>query len=413
MRTALLLLLSCGAAAAQPLADPALEARARAIHDKVIALDTHVDIPLDFATAGVDPGGFTEAQVDLPKMRAGGLDAAFFIVYTPQGALDGAGYAEARRVAFTRLAAVHRFVNAYPYDVALARDPAEVRAVAKSGRKAALIGMENAFPLGPQFDQAVVDDLAGQGVRYVGVTHNGHNQFGDSANPNRDRGESDDKWGGLSPDGKRLVGMLNRAGIMVDVSHAGRKTMLQIVELSDAPVIASHSGARAVADSPRNLDDEQLRALAARGGVAQMVALDSFVKPFTPEQIALRDGIRKQMKLETSLAREVMSDETRTKYEKRLEGMWEIAPRANVADFVNHIDHAVKVAGIDHVGIASDFDGGGGIVGWEDASETLNVTRELVKRGYTRAEIEKLWGGNLLRVLGEARKTARRAAKEE
>ncbi len=400
--------LATGSVLAQPLADPALEKKAQAIHEKVLALDTHVDIPLDFATAAVDPGGFTDAQVDLPKMRAGGLDAAFFIVYTPQGPLTDEGYREAYRIAFTRLAAIHRFANAYPADIALARNAKEALTIARSGRKVALIGMENAFPLGPDPSQEEVDAVARQGVAYAGVAHFGHNQFGDSSNPDKERGDAEEKWGGLSPAGRALIEKLNRAGIMVDVSHASRKAMMQAIELSEAPIIASHSGVKVLADSPRNLDDEQLRAIAENGGVAQIVALDSYVKPFTPAQIALRDKVRKEMKLETSRAREVMSAETRTKYEERLEAMWDIEPRATVADFVDHIDHAVKVAGVDHVGIASDFDGGGGIVGWENAAETLNVTRELVKRGYARGEIAKIWGGNLLRVFEDVEAAAKR-----
>jgi membrane dipeptidase len=408
MRTALFALaLFVANADAKPLDDPALEARALRIHEKVMTIDTHVDIPLDFATEAVDPGGFTKSQVDLPKMRAGGLDAPFFIVYTPQGRLTEEGYAKAFGIAFTRLSAIHRFVNAYPDEIALSRSVAEARRIAKSGRKVAFIGMENAFPLGPNPTQAVIDDLARQGVRYVGIAHFGHNQFGDSSNPNTEGGDAEEKWGGLSPLGRELVGMLNNAGIMVDVSHASRKVMMQTVELSKAPIIASHSGVKAVADSPRNLDDEQLLALKKNGGVVQIVALDVYVKPLNAEQKALQEKIRKEMKLETSAKRAAMSKETEAEYEKRLEGLWEIAPRATVSDFVDHIDHAVKGAGVDHVGVASDFDGGGGIVGWEDASETLSVTRELVKRGYSDEDIAKIWGGNLLRVLGEVEKTAR------
>lgn len=394
-------------AAAKPLDDPALEARAQRIHESVLTIDTHVDIPLDFATDAVDPGGFTKSQVDLPKMRAGGLDAPFFIVYTPQGPLTEDGYKKAQEIAFTRLSAIRRFVNAYPQEIGLARSAAEARRIAKSGRKVAFIGMENAFPLGPAPTQEAIDDLARQGVRYAGVAHFGHNQFGDSSNPNTEGGDAEEKWGGLSPLGRDLVGMLNRAGIMVDVSHASRKVMLQAAELSRAPIIASHSGVKAVADSPRNLDDEQLLALKRNGGVAQMVALDVYVKPLNAAQKSLQEQIRKEMNLETSAKRAAMSKEVEAEYERRMKGIWDIAPRATVSDFVDHIDHAVKVAGVDHVGIASDFDGGGGVVGWENAAETLNVTRELVRRGYTDADIAKIWGGNLLRVLAAAEKAAR------
>ncbi len=405
------LLLSTAANAA-PLEDAMLEATARAIHEKVMALDTHVDIPLDYATAATDPGGFTKGQVDLPKMRAGGLDAAFFIVYTPQGPLTDEGYKAAYGVAFTRLSAIHRFAGAYPKEIGLATSAADARKIAKTGREVAFIGMENSFPLGPAPTQADIDRLHRDGVRYAGVTHFGHNQFGDSSNPNKDAGDADEKWGGLSPKGAELVAMLNRAGIMVDVSHAGRKTMMQAIAASNAPIIASHSGVKAVADTPRNLDDEQLKALAVNGGVVQIVALDVYVKPLNDAQKAYQEKIRKEMGLETSAARAAMSPEVEADYDKRMEGVWDISARATVADFVDHIDHAVKIAGVDHVGIASDFDGGGGIVGWADASETLNVTRELVKRGYSEADIEKIWSGNLLRVLSDVERVAAALVKE-
>jgi len=395
-------------ALAAPLDDTALESAARAIHDRVIALDTHVDIPLDYATVATDPGGFTRAQVDLPKMRAGGLDAAFFIVYTPQGALDETGYQEAQKIALTRLSAIHRMASAYPAEIALAIRADDARRLNGAGRKAAYIGMENAFPLGPDPQQTDIDRLAADGVRYVGVTHFGHNQFGDSSNPDTARGDAEERWGGLSPKGQGLVAMLNRAGIMVDVSHAGRKTMLDAASLSTAPIIASHSGVKEIADSPRNLDDDQLRALKNSGGVVQIVALDVYVKPLNAAQIALQDLIRKEMKLESPAARALMSPGIEAEYNRRMDARWAIAPRASVADVVNHIDHVVKVIGVDHVGIASDFDGGGGVVGWENAAETLNVTRELVRRGYPEAAIAKIWGGNLLRVLDAAEKEARR-----
>lgn len=410
--SAVTLLLSTSAlvstsAFAAPLDDPALEAKARAIHDKVMTLDTHVDIPMDFATAATDPGGFSKSQVDLPKMRAGGLDAAFFIVFTPYGPLTEEGYRNGHDIAMTRLKAIHRMAGAYPKDIGLARSVADAHAIARSGRKVAFIGVENAYPLGAAPTQADIDHLAEAGVRYAGITHFGHNQFGDSSNPNKESGDPEEKWGGLSPLGRDYIPMLNRAGIMVDVSHSGRKTMLQATELSAAPIIASHSGVKAVADVARNLDDEQLQAIAAKNGVAQIVALDVFLKPMNKEQEAFRDNLSKEMGLETPEAREAASEAVRAEYEKRLEGVWAISPRATVSDFVNHIDHAVKIAGVDHVGIASDFDGGGGIDGWEDATETLNVTRELVRRGYSEEDIAKIWSGNLLRVLGDVEKVAK------
>ncbi|MEL7486049.1 MAG: dipeptidase [Pseudomonadota bacterium] len=403
-----------GAAVAQDAdadwrAEAEIDARARSIHERVLALDTHVDVPLTFATHEVDPARFTSAQVDLPKMRAGGLDAAFFIVYTPQGALDNQGFAKAQRIARIRIDGITRMTSAYEEEIGLALTAKDVERIAKSGRRVALIGMENAYPLGPTANQA--EWWRDRGVRYVGITHFGHNQFGDSSNPNIAGGDPEELHGGLSDLGRSLVGELNRLGVMVDVSHAGKKTMLQAAALSSAPIIASHSGVKALADSPRNLDDEQLRALADNGGVVQIVALDVYIKPLNEEQLAFIEALQKEMTLETPEARAKALPSVLKLYQSRLEERWDIEPRASVSDFVDHIDHAVKVAGIDHVGIASDFDGGGGIVGWNDATETLNVTRELVKRGYTEEEIAKIWGGNLLRVLRAVEKEAARLSK--
>ncbi len=372
----------------------------KTVHANVITLDTHVDVPLNYMTPEMDPGTDTGAQVDLNKMVAGGLDAAFFIVYIPQtdiAKIDEAKYAEARQIAETRYAAIKKMTETYPERIELAFTAADVRRIHKSGKQAALIGMENAFPLGPSVDDVPMWEK--RGVRYVGLTHFGHNQFGDSSNPNKDDGQTTDMHGGLSPLGKDLVVALNKAGIMVDVSHTGKKTMMQAINLSTVPVIASHSGVKAVADNARNLDDEQLRALAANGGVVQIVAFDSYVKVRTAEQVAYIAQVQADMGLETRAARSAMSKDVSAEYTKRTKQVYDIAPRASVANFADHIDHAVKIAGIAHVGISSDFDGGGGVVGWENAAETESVTAELVKRGYSEADIEKIWGGNLLRVL--------------
>lgn len=365
------------------------------IHSQTLTLDTHVDIPLTYMNE-IDPGSETDLQVDLGKLAMGELDAAFFIVYTPQGSLDGAGYTAAQKIAETRIAAINALTKNYYDRVELATTADDVRRIVGEGKNAVLVGMENAYPLGPSIDD--VPRWAERGVRYMGLTHFGHNQFGDSSNPHPER-DSGPRHNGLSPLGKTLVESLNYHGIMVDVSHAGKATMMQAADLSKTPIIASHSGVKAVADSARNLDDEQLRKIRDVNGVAQMVALDAYVKPYTQEQTDFRGALRKELKLETSAERGAASPALLAEYDKRILGMWAIEPRASVSDFVDHIDHAVSVAGIDHVGIASDFDGGGGIEGWEDASQTQNVTAELMKRGYSDADIAKIWGGNLLRVM--------------
>ena len=270
-----------------------------------------------------------------------------------------------------------------------------------AGKRAVLIGMENAFPLGP--DLSKVDLWARRGVRYMGIMHMGHNQFGDSSNPKIQWEEGESLHGGLSKLGARLVRKLNDTGIMVDVSHAGKATMMQATRLSRVPVIASHSGVMGVAKSARNLDDEQLLAIKENGGVVQLVALGAYVKALSAKQEAFKQSVREQMGLLDDKALWSMSEAQDAEYRARLAPMFDMAPRASVSDFADHIDYAVKVMGIDHVGIASDFDGGGGIDGWEDASETPNVTAELARRGYSEDDIAKIWGGNLLRVMEAAR----------
>jgi len=373
------------------------------LHERILTLDTHVDIPLTYMTE-IDPAGATDLQVDFSKLRAGGLDAAFFIIYTPQGEEVKSGFAEAEEIAATRINAIEAMLKAYPDSIELARSADDVARINGSGKIAALIGMENAFPLAANIDAAA--EWAARGVRYVGITHFGHNQFGDSSNPHPERDDGP-RHNGLSDLGRALVGALNDAGIMVDVSHAGKATMMQAADLSRAPIIASHSGAKAVSDSPRNLDDEQLRKIAEVGGVAQMVALAAYVKGLTPAQEAFGAEMEARFNIKTDADVDALSAADKLKLDEAREKLRAMEPIASVADFVDHIDHAVKIAGIDHVGIASDFDGGGGVEGWQDASQTGNVTAELVRRGYSESDIAKIWGGNLLRVMAAAQREAK------
>ena len=364
-----------------------------ALHDRVLTLDTHIDIPLNYMIE-IDPAGETELQVDQPKLEAGRLDSGFWIVYVPQGDLTPEGYETALGIAETRMSAIER-LTAEREDFELAVTAGDVRRIVADGKFAVLVGMENAFALAE--DPESVEEWAARGVRYVGITHFGHNQFGDSSNPNlsRDAGFVENgRHGGLSDLGRTLVKELNDHGVMVDVSHTGKQTMMQAADLSTTPIIASHSGVKAVADSRRNLDDEQLLKIAEVGGVAQMVALGAYVKVPTPEQQAAREALDAEFG-----DRSTWDQAKRDAYVARRQEISAMAARASVSNFVDHIDHAVKVAGIDHVGIASDFDGGGGILGWDAASETQTVTEELIRRGYSEEDIAKIWGGNLLRVL--------------
>jgi membrane dipeptidase len=379
-------------------AERALEARARAIHERVITLDTHDDIdPAHFQPSCNYTQRLT-TQVNLPKMREGGLDVAFLIVYTAQGPLTAAGYADAYRLATEKFDAVHRLTGQIaPKEIGLALTVADVARIAVSGRKVAVIGIENGYPIGTDIRR--VEEFWRRGGRYLSLAHNGHNQLSDS---NTGENTKDAPNAGISPLGRQAIAEMNRLGIMVDVSHLSRASMLQAAELSKAPIIASHSAVRALANHRRNLDDAQLLALKKSGGVVQIVALGDFIEvpppaaPGAPAASTAPTGPQ-PCPVETVPAIAVPA----------------VAGRASVKDFVDHIDYAVKLIGIDHVGIASDFDGGGGIAGWDDASETFNVTLELVRRGYAEAQIAKLWSGNLLRVWSEVEVVARRLQAEK
>ena len=325
----------------------------------IITIDTHDDINIINFTDSLNYSMDTDTQVNLPKMEAGGLDVAWFVVYTAQGELSDDGYASAMENAISKFEAIDRLVNEYaPDQIELALTSDDVRNIYAKGKKVAMIGIENAYPIG--LDTSNVRKFWEKGARYASLAHNGHSQLSDS-----NTGEFDGTvlHNGLSELGKEVVSLLNYYGIMIDISHPSKEAIKQMIELSKAPVIASHSSARSLRDHPRNLDDEQLSWVKANGGVVQATALGSFLTE------------RKD-------------------------------PPPNISDFMDHIDYMVSKIGIDHVGISSDFDGGGGVVGWQDASETMNITKELRDRGYSDSEIEKLWGGNLLRVLDEVQDIA-------
>jgi membrane dipeptidase len=412
------------AQAAAPAADEALVKKAKAIHERVITLDTHDDIsPANF-TADKNYTQPLDTQVNLPKMIAGGLDATFFVVYVGQGELTADAYDKAYKAAIEKFEAIHRLTEQIaPDKIELALTAADVRRIAASGKKVALIGVENGYPIGTDISR--VKEFYDRGARYLSLAHNGHSQLADS-----NTGERDGKWlnNGLSPLGKQVIAEANKWGIMVDISHPAKTSNLQAMALSKAPVIASHSGVRALCDHSRNLDDEQLLALKKNGGVAQMVAFSTYVKtpkPDSPERAAAVAALRKEFGLPEQAAGGPgggagggggrgggfanFTEEQRTAFQAKMAAVNKQYPpdRATVQDFVNHIDYAVKKIGIDHVGISSDFDGGGGVTGWNDASETFNVTLELVKRGYTEPQIAKLWSGNLLRVMDEVQKVAK------
>ncbi|MFB3855601.1 MAG: dipeptidase [Vicinamibacterales bacterium] len=423
--------LSAIAWAQQQSGEEALLARARAIHERAITIDTHVDIPgADYATPELDPGTNTRLKCDLVKMKAGGLDGVFLAVYVGQNpALNAEGYKRAYDQAIVKFDAIHRLAEKmHPDKAEIALTPDDVVRIEKTGKRVILIGIENGYTIGE--DLSLIGKYYDLGTRYITLTHSGHNQIADSAGPR------EPMHNGLSAFGRKVVAEMNRLGIMIDVSHIATKSYWDLIEASKAPIIASHSGCAALAPNARNLDDDQLRALAKNGGVIQIVALGSYLKVDSPERAAAISKLREELGMggrggggrgaggaagaaggraavgaqppqqQLTAEQQAEAAKRRAVYEERMKEVNAKYPPASIKEFVDHIDHAVKVAGIDHVGVGTDFDGGGGVPGFNDHSEALNVTVELVRRGYTEEQIRKIWGGNLLRVWREVRKVA-------
>ena len=414
--------MSCQTKKTEGSADVQLLQKAQQIHLNTTTLDTHDDINVQNFTDSLNYTQDTDTQVNLLKMERGALDVAWFIVYTGQGDLTPAGYEKVAVNAQAKFDAIHRLVEVYaPNKIGLARSSQEVRDLRKEGKKVAMIGVENAYPLGENLNE--VKRYYDLGARYMSLAHNGHNQFSDS---NTGEFDNTSKHNGISELGKQLIEKMNYLGIMVDISHPSKEAIRQTIAHSKAPVIASHSSARTLSDHPRNLDDQQLQWVKESGGVVQTVAFSSYLHSEkhnaynkAKDSILKVVGAKHDIPVLDKYEMRALDFEALQAYiSKRnelfalavedLEAIKTIYPPVSVSDFVDHIDYIKSKIGIDHVGISSDFDGGGGIEGWQDASETLNVTKELVKRGYTEEEIEKIWGGNLLRVMEEVEAVAKK-----
>lgn len=389
-------LLAAGAAHGQvALSDETITA----LHDRLFTLDSHVDIGAGYGTASLDPGTLNNAQVNIPAMRIGGLDGAFFIVYTRQLEPIEANHAEAVEAAEEKYRGIQRMLRANAADIGLAKTPDEAEALTASGKLVAMIGIENAQPLGHTAAEvrSRVAQWADRGARYVSLTHFGHNQFGGSSNPSAARNEGPDQ--GLTTLGRVLVEALNDHGLMVDISHVGSRTAAEVITFSRAPVIASHSTVKAVHDNPRGLSDSQLRAIAAKGGVAQITAYRGYLAPISPELTSAMRVLRARLGLRSGADFAAALPDTLAEYRRERARLRERYGDVTLEQFLDHVDHAVRVAGIDHVGLTGDFDGGGGVAGWDGAADSPNVTAALLARGYTVDDLEKIWGGNILRVM--------------
>jgi len=374
-----------------------VEQKARALHDRMLTVDTHCDTAFSLLRTDWkigdrhDPSLRASGKIDLPRMREGGLDAEFFAAFVGQGPLTPEAYAKAKDSALRAVEAVRKMTEEYSSVIGLAVDPQGARRLKKEGKLTAFIGLENGYPIGR--DMALIRLFHEKGVRYITLCHSSDNDICDSST---DRRNPEDR--GLSAFGREVVAECNRLGMIIDISHASEKSISDILAVTKAPIIASHSSARAVCDNPRNLTDDQLRALAKNGGVVQICFLAAYVK--TPPVIPEREKARKELEAKYGNIRAIQDEAVRAKAMAEREAVNEKFPqiRANVQDLVDHIDHVKKVVGVDYIGIGTDFDGGGGVVGCDDVSGMIHVTEELVRRGYTDREIEKIWGGNFLRV---------------
>lgn len=376
--------------------DSLLIKKALQIHDKIFTIDSHTDTPMhldgDFDLSkknDINKG----SRVDFPRMKEGGLDAAFFAVFLNQNALTEKGFESSKKEALSVFDSLRKAIkNNYKF-AEIALSPEDGYRIEKSGKRAIYIGVENGYPIGEDISNVkLFYDL---GARYITLVHTRNNQI--CASSTDKKGEKDY---GLTEFGKQVVYEMNRLGIMVDISHASDKSFYDVLKISKTPVIASHSCARAICDHPRNLSDDMLKALAKNGGVIQMCILSSYVNP--DEKNPARDEAYSALTKKYGSFNN-LDEETRKQARKEWYELSQKFPMklANVKDVVNHIDHIVKIAGIDHVGIGSDFDGGGAVNGCLDVSEMKNITIELVKRGYNEEQIRKIWGGNLMRVMSE------------
>lgn len=379
------------------LAGPVPPKKVHKLHQRILTLDTHADAPIMMQKAGFDVGKphdthRDQSQIDFPRMKEGGMDAMFFAVYTSQGPRTPEGHAEAKRNALNQFTLIHEALKKYPDQAELALTPDDAYRIQKAGKRAVFIGMENGYPIGD--DLSMLKTYYDLGCRYITLTHFANNLIGDSSTD-----PDGPIYGGLSDFGKKVVPEMNRLGILIDVSHVADSTFYDALALSKAPVIASHSNCRALCDFPRNMTDDMIKAIAAKGGVVQVNFVSDYLKKPSDAFRAAKTRVR--------MARvgKVMTPELEAKLQVESDSLSKVfAPeRASLSDIADHIDHIVKLVGIDHAGIGSDFDGGGGVNGLEDVSQIENLTAELVRRGYSDADIAKIWGGNLLRVLGKAK----------
>ena len=376
------------------------DADARALHERLLCLDTHLDTPMTFARPGWDMmkrHSFDEdfSQVDYPRMVDGGLDGGFFAIYTPQGPLTPEGMMAARDYALVRAAAIREMVAKNSAHFELAFVPADAARIAAKKKRVVFQSIENSYPLAN--DVTLLRSFYALGVRMAGPVHFANNQLGDSATDPKGK-----TWNGLSPMGHDFVALANELGIILDASHSSDDVFDQMVTQSRVPIVLSHSGCRAVHDHPRNIDDDRLKKLAATGGVIQINSYNSYLVtvPANPERDKAQGAVFASLRGLYSLppveatkavaAAAARMREIRARYPE---------PRATFDDYMAHMLHALKLVGSDHVGVGADWDGGGGVVGMEDCASNWKITTRLLKEGYKEDELQKIWSGNALRLM--------------
>ncbi|MFN7163876.1 MAG: dipeptidase [Hyphomonas sp.] len=394
-----LLLAACstGAETRAPAATPALSA-AETLHQSFMVLDSHLDTPAYFHTAGYAfsrRGDFDVdgTHVDLPRMNEGGLDGGFWVIFTPQGPLNTDSYKAARTAALMRQVAIRELAAKYSGDVELAFTAADADRIFADGKKIVFQSMENAYPLGE--DVSLIETFYVGGLRMIAPVHFRNNQYADSAT------DVAEVFGGLSPLGEALVREANQLGLVLDGSHASDNTVRDMLALSTTPLILSHSGPKGVYDHPRNLPDDLLKAIADGGGVIQVNAYGGYLEPLvaSPERLEAIAAIEAQFGTDTT----TMSPETLAAFREARKQMDKAfpPPRSTYAKFMEHLLYMLELVGPDHVGIGADWDGGGGVDGMKDITDLPKVTADLLEAGYSEEDLAKIWGGNMLRLMRE------------
>jgi membrane dipeptidase len=387
----LLIILACGSCGSR---EERLSLKAVRIHKCILSIDSHCDIPIEMVNSGYDLGvRHDENCVDFPRMKEGTLDGEFFVVFTRQGPRNDSMNNVAHLKALEGFERILENVEKNSAMAGIAITEEDAFGLKKEGKLSAFIGLENGYPIGS--DLSRIKQYYDLGARYITLCHTRNNDICDSSTDSEGP-----EHNGLSRLGREVIREMNRLGMMVDVSHVSDKSFYDVLKISSAPVIASHSSCRALCESPRNLTDDMLLALKANGGVIQICIVSEYLRTPAPNP-ELEEKLKELRAIYGEY--EKLSDEKKAlMYNEYIQIKRRYEKLATIKDVVDHIDHVVQVAGIDYVGIGTDFDGGGGVAGCKSVAGIRNITIELLRRGYSKTEISKIWGGNIMRVLKEA-----------